>query len=165
MPLWGELLVASALLVAAVGVVIPLLPGALLAALAITVWAIVAGGWAWAVLALALAILALGQVVKYVWPGRRLTRSGVPMSSIVAGGLLGIVGFFVIPVVGLPIGFVAGVYAAERLRLSSNTALPSHAAAWRSTVEAMKATGLSILVELASVLVVSALWFGAALAI
>ena len=92
MPLWGELLVASALLVAAVGVVIPLLPGALLAALAITVWAIVAGGWAWAVLVVALAILTLGQVVKYVWPGRRLTRSGVPMASIVAGGLLGIVG-------------------------------------------------------------------------
>jgi uncharacterized protein YqgC (DUF456 family) len=165
MPFWGELLVASALLVAAVGVVIPLLPGALLAALAIAVWAIVVGGWAWAVLALALAILALGQVVKYVWPGRRLTRSGVPMTSIMAGGLLGIVGFFVIPVVGLPIGFVAGVYGAERLRLSSNTALPSHEAAWRSTVEAMKATGLSILVELASVLVVSALWFAAAVVI
>jgi uncharacterized protein YqgC (DUF456 family) len=163
-PFWGEVLVASALLVAAVGVVIPLLPGALLAALAVTVWAIAVGGWAWAVLALALAVLAIGQVVKYLWPGRRLTRSGVPVSSIAVGGLLGIVGFFVIPVVGLPIGFVAGVYAAERVRLS-NTAVPGHDAAWRSTVEAMKATGLSILVELASVLIVGALWFGAAVAI
>jgi hypothetical protein len=43
--------------------------------------------------------------------------------------------------------------------------VPGHDAAWRSTVEAMKATGLSILVELASVLIVGALWFGAAVAI
>ena len=33
--------------------------------------------------------------------------------SLVAGGVLGIVGFFVIPVVGLLIGFVLGVYLAE----------------------------------------------------
>ena len=33
--------------------------------------------------------------------------------SLVAGGVLGIIGFFVIPVIGLLIGFVLGVYLAE----------------------------------------------------
>ena len=45
-----------------------------------------------------------------------------------AGALLGIVGFFVIPVVGLVIGFVVGVYLAEWYRLRDV------ARAWRATI-------------------------------
>ena len=57
--------------------------------------------------------LALGAVVKYVVPGRRLKQVGVPTSTLLLGGVLGVVGFFVIPVVGLLVGFVLGVYLAE----------------------------------------------------
>nr|WP_246210013.1 DUF456 domain-containing protein [Nocardioides piscis] len=60
-------------------------------------------------------------------------------------------GFFVIPVVGLFIGFVLGVYAAEHRRLGS-------AAAWPATKHALKAVGLSILIELAAAMLAVATW-------
>ena len=53
-------------------------------------------------------------------------------------------GFFVVPVVGLVLGFVAGVYAAERRRVGVE-------AAWPSTLAALRAVGLCILIELAAV--------------
>jgi uncharacterized protein YqgC (DUF456 family) len=70
----------------------------------------------------------------------------------VAGGVLGVVGFFVVPVVGVFLGFVLGVYLAELLRLRS------HAAAWPSTVHALKAAGWSMLIELAAGLLMAAAW-------
>jgi hypothetical protein len=64
---------------------------------------------------------------------------------------LGIVGFFVIPVVGLVIGFVLGVYLAEHRRVGP-------AAAWPSTREALRAVGVSILIELAAGVVAALAW-------
>nr|WP_284290737.1 DUF456 family protein [Angustibacter aerolatus] len=52
-------------------------------------------------------------MVKYVLPGRRLKDAGVPWWTTLAGVALGVVGFFVVPVVGLLLGFVLGVYLAE----------------------------------------------------
>ncbi|MER6596196.1 DUF456 domain-containing protein, partial [Micromonospora purpureochromogenes] len=120
----------------------------------VLVWALFggAGPGRWAVLAAATVVAAGGTVVKYAWPGRNLKRTGVPTSSLLAGGLLGLVGFFVIPVVGLVLGFVGGVFGAERLRLGSNQL------AWPATVQALKAAGLSMMVEFLAGLVVAALW-------
>jgi uncharacterized protein YqgC (DUF456 family) len=151
----GELLVGLALLVAVAGVVVPLLPGPLLAGAAIWVWALVERtGLAWTVVAAVTAILVASQVVKYLVPGRRMTREGVPVRTMLAGGVLGVVGFFVVPIVGLPLGFVLGVYAAQRLD-------HEHPEAWRSTRAALRAVGLSILIELAAVLGSAAIWLGA----
>ena len=159
MPWWGDLLVAATILVAAVGCIVPVLPGGLIAWAAILVWSLVEHSvTGWLVLAAATLLIAVGQVAKYLWPGRQLARSGVPGSTILAGGLLGIVGFFVIPVVGLPLGFLVGVFLVEVSR--SRTA----AVAWASTVSAMKATGLSILIELASVLLAGSVWFAGVVA-
>ncbi len=62
------------------------------------------------------------------------------------GGAGAIVGFFLIPVVGLLVGFVGGIFAAEQLRLRAGPA------ARQSTWVAMKATGFSMLIELAALL-------------
>ena len=56
-----------------------------------------------------------------------------------------------VPVVGLLLGFVAGVYAAERRRVG-------HDAAWPSTLAALRAAGLSILIELAAAVLAAATW-------
>jgi len=136
----AEVLVALAIAVGVVGVVVPVLPGSLLVLGAILVWAWnVGGATAWAVFAVAAVFLVLGAVVKYVVPGRRLKEGGIPGSTLVLGSLLGIVGFFVVPVVGLPIGFVLGVYLAELNRLGRE-------AAWPATKHALKAVGLSMLI-------------------
>ena len=41
------------------------------------------------------------------------------------GGVLGVVGFFVIPVIGLPLGFVLGVYLSELSRVGVDRAWPA----------------------------------------
>ncbi|TDB73654.1 DUF456 domain-containing protein [Micromonospora sp. KC723] len=145
---------ALAILGGLAGVVVPGLPALPLCWGGVLVWAVFggAGPGRWAVLAAATVVVAGGTVVKYAWPGRNLKRTGVPTSSLLAGGLLGLVGFFVVPVVGLVLGFVGGVWGAERLRLGSNQL------AWPATVQAVKAAGLSMLVEFLAGLVVAALW-------
>jgi uncharacterized protein len=126
-----------------VGIVVPVLPGALLAWAAIAVWAVAVGGAsAWAVLGVTTLAIGGAQIVKVVVPARRLRDAGVPRRSIVAGVAVAVVGFFLIPVVGFFIGFPLGVYLQERRRLGR------HAFAWQSTREALRAMGLSILIEL-----------------
>jgi uncharacterized protein YqgC (DUF456 family) len=153
----GELLVGLAILVGLVGVVVPVLPGALLVWAAVLVWALlVRSTLGWVVLAVATLSTVAAQIVKYVIPDRQLRAAGVPRRSIVLGGLLALVGFFVIPVVGLVIGFVGGVYLAERRRLRD------HAAARRATMLAARAAGVALLVELAGALLAALSWFGVA---
>ena len=115
-----EVLVALAMVVGVVGVVVPVVPGALLVWAAILFWAIVTGTAAsWIVFAVATALIACGQVVKYTIPNKLLRAKGVPNRSLMIGGLLAIAGFFVVPVVGLVLGFVLGVYASELQRIGT----------------------------------------------
>lgn len=143
-------------LVGIVGILLPVLPGPVLVLAGIAVWAVPRGdAVAWTVLGIAAVVLALGQVVKYLLPGRRLRDAGVPTRSVVVGAVLGVVGFFVVPVLGLFLGFVLGVFLAELARLGESSL------AWPSTKHALSAVGWSILIELASALVATAVWVGA----
>jgi uncharacterized protein len=147
-----EILLAVTIAVGLVGMLVPVLPGSLLVVAAIVVWAIdVAGVTAWVVAVTAIALVATGTVVKYLVPGRRLQRAGVPTSTLLAGGALGVVGFFVVPVVGLPLGFLLGVYLAQWHRVGQ-------AAAWPATVHAVKAVGLGIVIELGFGILAAATW-------
>ncbi|MCW2838154.1 MAG: hypothetical protein JWQ15_2268 [Marmoricola sp.] len=147
-----EILVALAIAVGLVGVIVPVLPGSLLVLGAVLVWSWELGtSTAWVVFAIATTFIAVGSIVKYVVPGRRLKDDGIPGSTLLLGGLLGIVGFFVIPVIGLPIGFGLGVYLAELRRVGSG-------AAWPATAHALKAVGLSLLIELVASLLAAATW-------
>ena len=93
--------------------------------------------------------------MKYAVPGRGLRTAGVPSRTLVAGGLLGVVGFFVVPVVGLFLGFVLGVYLSELQRVGAERA-------WPSTRAALRAVGLSMLIELAAGMLAAVTWLAAA---
>jgi len=154
-----DLLVGLVILVGLAGIVVPLLPGSMLILGAVLVWTVLEGSrTAWMVFALVTTLLVVGAVVKYVVPGRGLKSSGVPTRSIMIGGILGIVGFFVVPVVGLVIGFLLGVYLSETRRVGRNLA-------WPSTVAAVKAVGLSVLVELVAALFATGVWVVGALTV
>lgn len=155
----GLVVVGLAIATGIVGVVVPVLPGALLVWAAIAAWALAVGSaTAWVVLAVATLLVGGAQVVKLLVPGRRLRDAGVPSRSILAGLLLAVVGFFLIPVVGFFLGFPLGVYLEERRRLGR------HASAWGSTREALRAIGLSILIELAATVLAAGAWLAAVLA-
>jgi uncharacterized protein YqgC (DUF456 family) len=150
--------VLAAVLVAVgiVGIALPILPGLVLVVAGVAVWAVAqADATAWIVLGIVVAIVVVGSVVKYLVPGRRLRDSGVPGRTIALGAVLGVIGFFVIPVVGLFIGFVLGIYLAELARLGA------HDAAWPSTRKALGAVGWSIVIEMATGLIAAAVWVGA----
>jgi len=97
-------------------------------------------------------ILGASLLVKYLWPARRMRAADVSGRTLAAGALAGVIGFFVIPVVGLVVGFVAGVYLAELAHRRDNKR------AWASTVHAVKGVALSMGVELAGGLLATAAW-------
>jgi uncharacterized protein len=154
-----DLLVGLVVAVGLVGILVPLLPGSVLVVGAVLVWALaVSRPVGWAVLGVVVALVGLGVVVKYAVPGRRLAARGVPGRSLLAGGAAGVVGFFVLPVVGLPLGFVGGVYLAERLRVGPGSARTS-------TLAAVRAVGLSLLIELSAGLLAALTWLVAAITV
>lgn len=150
--LWVDIAAAVAIAIGLVGIVVPMLPGSILVAAAILVWAVAEHSTAGFVAAgLALALVLTGTALKWALPHRRLSGTGVPASTQWVGAVLAIVGFFVIPVVGLLVGFVLGVYLAEWRRLG-------HGPAWASTRTTVVAVGLGILVELGFALAATAVW-------
>ncbi|WP_372734726.1 DUF456 domain-containing protein [Nocardioides sp.] len=152
-----ELLVALAIAVGLVGILVPVLPGSVLILGGVLVWALDLGSTtAWVCFAGVSVILVAGGVVKYLVPNSRLRNAGVPNSTQWIGAAVGIVGFFVIPVMGLFLGFVAGVYAAERHRVGPQ--------AWSSTKASLSAVGLSILIELCAALAATMVWIGGVIA-
>ena len=152
----ATVIAAVLVVVGIVGIVLPVLPGLVLVVAGVAVWAVPRGdAVAWTVLGIVVAIVLIGTVVKYLLPGRALRDSGVPGRTIAAGAVLGVIGFFVIPVVGLFIGFVLGVYLAELARLGGG------GAAWPSTRRALAAVGWSVVIEMATGLLAAAVWVGA----
>jgi uncharacterized protein YqgC (DUF456 family) len=153
MPAWGELLVLVVCLVGIAGTILPVLPGDVLVGAAVLVWALVERtALGWVALAVVLLVLVAGHVLTWLIPGRRMQAAGVPTRVLALGGLVGLVGLFVVPVVGLPLGFVLGVFVAELLRVRST------AAAWTATKEALKGTGLAVLIGFTTAVLATAVW-------
>ena len=153
------LLVGLVIAVGLVGILVPLLPGSVLVFAAILVWALLERTTvAWVTLAVVAVVLGAALLIKYLWPMKRMRNADVGTWSLLAGGVLGIIGFFVVPVVGLVLGFVLGVYLAE-LALRHDNRL-----AWASTVHAIKGVMLSVGVELTGALVATTVWLVAVLA-
>lgn len=149
----GIVLVALAIAVGIIGIVVPLLPGTLLVFAAIAVWAVIENNvTAWVTLGVVTALLAVSTLIKYLWPMRRMREADVRTVSLAAGAVLGIIGFFVIPVVGLVIGFVLGIYLAELANRRDQRV------AWTSTKHALKGVALSVGVELCGALLATATW-------
>lgn len=149
----GLVLTGLVIAIGLVGILIPVLPGSLLVFGAIAVWAIIEQTTVgWVILGIAAALLAASEVIKYVWPVRRMRANDVRTPILLAGAVCGIVGFFVIPVIGLLIGFVLGIFAAELvLRRDLRRA-------WVSTVFALKGVALALGVDFTGSLLSAMAW-------
>lgn len=144
MPL--ELFAVLAVLLAVIGVVgivVPVLPGSITIVIGLLVWALAAGtaeGWLTFGMGTTLAIG--GMVSQYLLTGRNLKRREIPSRSVLVGVIAGIIGIFVLPGLGLIIGFVVGLLASEWFRVRDlKTALST---SW----VALKSVGLGMLLEL-----------------
>ena len=88
-------------------------------------------------------VYAVGLVAQYVFPGRRMKSAGVRTGTVVLALGVAVVGFFVIPVIGAPIGFVAAIYLLELVKHRA------HAPARAATGQALRAVALNVGIELA----------------
>jgi uncharacterized protein len=84
-----------------------------------------------------------------------MKRAGIPGWLLLAAVLVAVVGLFVIPVVGAPLGFVLTIYGFERSRKGKEHA-------WPSTRNALRAVFTSIGIELAGG-TIAVVFFGALL--
>jgi len=153
----AELGVLAVLLVGLAGVLLPVVPGLLLIWAAGLVWTVADGGGAlrWTALAALTALAGAGTATKYVLAGRAARTGGAPRRTLLFGVVGAVAGFFLLPVLGLLIGGVAGIYLAERLRLAD----PRYA--WRSTLAVLQAIGIGVLVELVAAVLMIGVWLGA----
>lgn len=139
----GTTVTALVMVAGLMGTVVPIWPGLVVIWVAGLVYGLVAGfGTAGTVAFGAMTVLALvGTIAKFALPHRGGAARGAPTSSLLAGGAGAIVGLVVIPVLGLPIGAVAGVWLAETARLRDARA------AWQVTVGVLIGFGLGALAE------------------
>ncbi|MGO2111247.1 MAG: DUF456 domain-containing protein [Pseudoclavibacter sp.] len=134
-------------LVGFLGIIIPVLPGSITIVVGLLVWAIFGGSWwSWGALIVAGIPLLIGMISGWILTKRGLDRREIPNWPIIIAAVAGLVGFFVIPVLGLPIGFVVGLVIAEYFRLDD----------WRKALDtswiAIKSLGIGMLIELACAL-------------
>lgn len=152
-----DLIAGVAIGIGLIGIVVVLIPGLPLVGLTVVLWAFEEGS----ALAIAVAVLAVvvtiaATVLKYQRPGRRLREAGVSRSELILALLAGVIGFFVIPVIGGPLAFVVGLYLFQRMRVGKDRA-------GQATRAALRAIALSIGIELGGGFVIAAVWFVAAL--
>lgn len=147
-------LVGLVMLVGLLGVIVPLLPGTALVLAAGVAWAVLVvedGSTRWVVVGVMTALFLAGLVLKYALPGRHLAGR-LPRRTLLLGAAGAVVGFFLLPPLGLLLGGVLGVYLAEAQRAGSS------AEARRSTVQVLKAIGLGVLAELIAGVLMVAAW-------
>ncbi len=124
-------LLTTVMLVGLVGIIVPVLPGLGLINVAVLVWALYDRGVeAWVGLGACLLLWAVAFVLQYLVPGKRLIAAGIPTWVIVVAGLAGVVGFFVVPVVGLPLFFVGAVFLVQSVRAPGS----SRGSTWQAIV-------------------------------
>jgi uncharacterized protein len=141
------------LVVAAIGTVYPALPGSPIAIVTLIAWAWVLGSpasWVAGVLGALLAVA--GWSASAVLTGRKLKQHEVPGLSILVAVIGALVGMYLIPVVGVFVGFALGLFASELVRRRDLTT------AFTASAQALKATGIGILIEFMMVCLAASVW-------
>ncbi len=135
------------------GIVFPILPGLIICLGTVLVWALEVGGTrAWVTFGVAAAIYLLAVVLQITIPGRKMKAEGVGGATILLGLAAAVVGFFVVPVVGAPLFFVAGIYLVELSRYRDGQR------AWAATRSALKGVLRSMGVELSAAMLIAITW-------
>lgn len=139
-------LAAIALTLAVVGVfgvVVPVLPGSLMVAVAMLVWAFgVHSTLGWITFGVGAVLVAIGMTSSALLTRKHLKRREIPQWPVIVGLAGGIAGAILLPGPGLLIGFVATLFVVELVRIKQVRAAAS------TTWVAIKAVGLGMLIEL-----------------
>jgi uncharacterized protein len=149
-------LAGLAMAVGLVGTVVPVLPGLGLVWLGALLYGLLAGFGTvgWLAMAAVTVLASVGTVAGVALPKRRAGAAGAARASLWLGAVAAVVGFFVVPVVGLPLGGALGILVGEWARTGDGRA------ARRATWATLVGFGLAAVVQLACGLAMIGAWLG-----
>lgn len=147
-------LVAAVMVIGVAGTVLPILPGLPVIWAAALAYGLVTGfgTGAWVAMALITVLVAAGTAAGFYLPQRSAASIGVPWWGQLIALALAVAGFFTVPVVGAPLGFVLGIFLAT---LGRDRHLSGALRATRSTLKTMLVTSG---VQFATGLMMMAVW-------
>lgn len=136
------------------GTLLPIVPGLPIVWGAALVYGLTAGfGGGGTVAFVVITVLAvLGIAGGIVLPHKRMASGGASRSTVWAGVVGGIAGFFIVPVIGLPLGAAVAVYLVERARTSDASV------AWARTKSLIIGFGLGALLEVGAGIAMVGVW-------
>jgi hypothetical protein len=148
--------IAVTMAVGIVGTVLPIVPGLWLIWLAAVVYGVLAGfGWFGLVAMAVITSLAIaGSVASFYLPQRRATGAGVPWWGQVLALAAAVIGFFIVPVVGILIGFALGILAVSLIS-TRDVGL-----AWEATRSTLTGMLVASGVQFAAGMVMAVVWVG-----
>lgn len=147
-------LTAAVMAVGLAGVILPLIPGLGLIWLAALVYGLLIGfgTTGWIVLSILTLLLGAGMAAGVLLPARGSRSRGASTAVLVAGAMGALVGFFVVPVIGAPLGALAGVLLVQYRRTGS------WEAAWAATKGVLLGFGQTLAVQLGIGMVMIVTW-------
>jgi hypothetical protein len=147
-------LTLGVMLVGLAGTVIPALPGIELIWLATVAYWVVTGFDRWGIILVVLmtVLLIIGEVMSFFLANTTAAQTGASWQAIAASLVLGLIGMFVIPIIGALIGAVLGVFLVEWYRRRN------WREALRATTGAVWGYGLSIGAQFVVALMMIGLW-------
>jgi len=154
-------LVAIVMVIGVGGTVLPILPGLWLIWAAALVYGLFDGFGVvgWATMALITGLAVAGTASGLYLPQRKAAAIGVPWWGQLTALVCAVAGFFIVPVVGAPLGFVVGILLVTLAR--ERHFQGALAATWATLKSMLMASGLQFAVGLAMVAVwVLWVWLG-----
>ena len=147
-------LAVIAMLVGLAGTVVPVVPGLSLIWLAGLLYGLAAGfGSVGLVAFVAMTVLAaVGTVAGIVVPHRAAGAAGAARPSLFLGLVGAVVGFFVVPVVGFPLGGILGILVGEQVRTHDTRA------ALRTTRATLVGFGVAALLQMGAGTIMIVCW-------
>jgi uncharacterized protein len=146
------LLVGLAVAVGLIGTLLPILPGLALIWAATVAYGLLEGFGAigWAAITLITGLLVGGVATGIRIPQKAAAAGDIGWTGQAFAVGLAVAGFFVIPVVGAAVGFVAGVYLAAWRR--------NREAAWSTTVRTLRALFMAAGVQFVTGIAMAVTW-------
>jgi uncharacterized protein YqgC (DUF456 family) len=153
--------VAIVMVIGVGGTVLPILPGLWLIGAAALGYGLFGGFGAvgWVAMALITGLAVAGTASGVYLPQRKAASIGVPWWGQLASLVCAVAGFFIVPVIGAPLGFVVGILLVTLAR--ERNFQGALTATWATLKSMLMASGLQFAVGLAMVAVwVLWVWLG-----
>jgi len=150
----GEIVIGLVMAIGLVGTIVPVVPGVTLVWGAGLAWAILDGADLihWSLLAIMTIFFVAAHVLSIYIPSKTTSGPKNPKWTFLFASLCAIVGFFIVPIIGVPLGFAIGVFIRQLI------ASREFHLALKATGNTLKALGVVVLIQCGCAIAIAATW-------